>query len=124
MTKQNCTIDRAVAALAGHRLVSAQVSAPQSVVLCSCGSWFSAVDEFSDHQGEAVREELSAVKPREPITTEKLEEVAAAYTAAPPRKRGAAAGAVLGCSAAAASYYVFLARKEGLLPPASHGETV
>ena len=119
MTRQNCTVDGAVAALAGHRLVSAQ----QSVVLCSCGSWFSTADEFSDHQGEAIRADLSAVKPREPITTETLEAVAAAYAAAPPRRRGAAAGAVLGCSANAASYYVFLARKEGLLPPASHGET-
>jgi hypothetical protein len=119
MTKKNCTIDRAVAALAGHRLVSAQ----PGVILCSCGSWLTTPDNFSDHQGEAIRADLSAVKPREPITTEKLEEVAAAYAAAPPRRRGAAAGAVLGCSAASASYYVFLARKEGLLPPASHGET-
>lgn len=119
MTKKNCTIDGAVAALAGHRLVSVQLS----IVLCSCGSWFSSPDEFSGHQGEAIRADLSAFKRPTPITTERLEAVAAAYAAAPPRRRGAAAGAVLGCSAAAASYYVFLARKEGLLPPASRGET-
>lgn len=119
MAKQNCTIDRAVEALAGHRLVSAQ----QSAVLCSCGSWFKTSDKFSDHQGESIRAELSAVKPRAPITTETLEAVAAAYAAAPPRRRGAAAGAVLGCSAQSATYYVHLARTAGLLPPTSHGET-
>lgn len=58
MAKRNCTIDAAVVALAGHRLVSAQ----QGMVLCGCGSWFRNPDAFSDHQGEAIRDELAAYK--------------------------------------------------------------
>ncbi|MFN8090484.1 MAG: hypothetical protein U0R81_16210 [Mycobacterium sp.] len=111
MPKRNCTIDAAVAALAGHRLVSAQ----QGIVLCGCGSWFRSPDAFSDHQGEAIRDELAAYKTYTPLTAEVVQRIAAAYTGAAPRRRSAAVAGVLGCSTQSATYYVHLARKAGYL---------
>ncbi len=115
MAKRNCTIEAAVAALAGHRLVSAQ----QGIVLCACGSWFPTPESFSDHQAAALNAELSAYKTYAPLTNEKLQKIAAAYRCAAPRLRGAAVAALLGCSTQSATYYVHLARKAGFLPAAA-----
>lgn len=112
MAKRNCTIAAAVAALAGHRLISAR----QGMVVCGCGSWFRTPEAFSDHQGAAISDELTTYKTYTPLTDERLGQIAAAYRAAAPRQRGAAVAAVLGCSAQSATYYVHLARRAGLLP--------
>ncbi len=118
MAKRNCTIDAAVATLAGHRLISAR----QGMVVCGCGSWFRTPEAFSDHQGGSLREELAAYKAYAPLTSAKLEQIAAAYTDAAPRQRGAAVAAVLGCSTQSATYYVHLARRAGFLAAAvKHG---
>jgi len=112
MAKRNCTIEAAVAALAGHSLVGAQ----DAILLCACGSWFRTEEGFSEHQRAAVRAELTAYKTYAPLTQEKLKKIAAAYNSAAPRHRGAAVAALLGCSTQSATYYVHLARKAGLLP--------
>lgn len=109
--RRNTTVDAAVGAVARHALVRAD----EGMVVCSCGARFPAVEGFTDHQTACVRGELAATKGRRPVTDELLVEVAEVFQAAPPRKRHAAVADLLGCSSQSASFYVYRARRAGLL---------
>jgi len=109
--KQNTTVDDAVTAALRHTLSRVV----QDILLCSCGAWFDAAQDYSQHESQSMRAELTAYKSREPITDALLQQVAAAYTAAPPRRRQAAVAALIGCSRQSASFYVHCTRQAGLI---------